>query len=187
MNVQVPPHLLARFAALERLSAERALPAPWQPPIEYAVGGLTDVGFGDSSDLLICVSGQGRGLFDCISGTLVARDQGKVFEFDIGNLLVEGLGPLEGQKIRTAGLAGGGLAHLTHDGWGVERHPFAFPDEQLFVSPPGHGMLWTPKGEKIRLCKLTGFITELRAFGFSPTGRTFVVATSSDVAMFRRG
>ena len=83
-------------------------------------------------------------------------------------------------------MAGGGLAARTLDGWSVEKHPFAFPEEQLFVAPPGQSMLWTPRGEKIRLSKLGGFVTELRAYGFSPTGRTFVVATSSEVMMFAR-
>jgi hypothetical protein len=151
-----------------------------------AVGGLTDVGFADSTDLLICVSSSGRGVFDCMTGTRVARDYGSEFEFDAGNLLVEGIGTLDGKKIRTAGIAGGGLATGTQDGWGVQRHPFAFPEEQLFVGPPGQTMLWTQRGVEMHLSKLGGFITEVRAYGFSPTGRTFVVATSSDVMMFAR-
>lgn len=67
--------------------------------------------------------------------------------------------PLEGKRIRAAGLAGGGLASGTHDGWCVERHPFAFPDEELFVGPPGQTMLWTQHGVHARLYKLGGFDT----------------------------
>jgi hypothetical protein len=186
MALRVPAHLKDRFNALERLPTELALPAPWKGAVNFAVGGLTDVGFGDSSDLLICISSSGRGVFNCVTGAKVARDDNSEFEFDTGNLLVEGIGPLSGKKIRTAGIAGGGLTIGTHDGWTVERHPFAFPEEHLFIGPPGQTMLWTQHGEEMRLSKLGGFLTELRAYGFSPTGRTFVVATLSDVIMFAR-
>lgn len=186
MALNIPKQFKDRFDALECLPLESALPAPWKGPRTCAVGGLTDVGFGDSSDLLICVSSDGRGVLDCATGERVARDRGTEFAFDTANLLVEGIGPLAGKKVRTAGMAGGGLAARTLDGWSVEKHPFAFPEEQLFVAPPGQSMLWTPQGQKMRLSKIGGFVTELRAYGFSPTGRTFVVATSSEVVMFAR-
>lgn len=186
MSVKVPSHLKERFDALERLPVASALPAPWNGPINIAVGGLTDVGFGDSSDFLICISSNGRGVIDCLTGSKVARDDSEDFAFDAGNLLVAGIGPLAEKQIRTAGLAGGGLASGASDGWNTQRHPFAFPDEQLFVAPPDQTMLWTQRGEEMRLTKLGGFVTEVRAFGFSPTGRSFVIATSSDVIVFCR-
>jgi hypothetical protein len=184
MSVSVPARLKERFDAIERLEKGRALPSPWRSNGSFAVGGLTDVGFVDSSDLVICLSSTGRGLFDCISGSRVARDDDPEFEFDTGNLTVEGIGPLAGTAIRTAGMYGGGLASGTHDGWAVEPHPFAFPEQVLIVSPPGQTMLWTAKGEEMHLTKLADY--EIRAFGFSPTGRSFVLATSSDLLIFVR-
>ena len=186
MPVQIPSHLKERFDALERLPFESAMPPPWKGPTYIAVGGLTDVGFGDSSDLLICISSAGRGVIDCLTGIKVARDDGETFAFDRENLLVAGLGPLAERQIRTAGLAGGGLASGTSDGWNVERHPFAYPSEQLFVAPPVQTMLWTPNDDEMRLTKLGDFASGLTAFGFSPTGRSFIVATSSDVTIFSR-
>lgn len=186
MAVRVPEHLRERFDLLERLPVERDLPKPWRNVGTFAVGGLTDVGFADSSDLLLCISGSGRGVFDCLAGLRVARDDSSDFAFDLGNLIAEGIGPLAGQRIRTAGMYGGGLASGSGDGWCIERHPFSFPDDELFVSPPGHTMLWTRRDEEVRLTKLGRFVTELRAFGFSPTGRTLVVAVSSDVTIFAR-
>lgn len=186
MPLQIPAHLKDRFDALERLPLSVALPAPWKGPTYSAVGGLTDVGFADATDFLICMSADGLGVFDCLTGERVARDRDSNFAFDTGNLLVDGIGPLEGQRIRTAGLAGGGLAACTHDGWGVERHPFAFPNAELFVGPPRESMFSTQRGKEVQLSKLGGFVTELRAYGFSPTGRSFVIATSSDLMMFAR-
>ncbi|MCE9530601.1 MAG: hypothetical protein K8T89_05655 [Planctomycetes bacterium] len=186
MAVRIPEHLKKRFEFLEGLRVEHTLPAPWRAAGTFAVGGLTEVGFADSSDLLICVSSAGRGVFDCMASDRIARDDSEDFEFDSGNLLVAGIGPLEGQRIRTAGISGGGLASTARDGWGVERHPFSFPDDELFFCSPGQTMLWTRPGETPRLTKLGGFVTELRAFGFSPTGRSFVIATSSDVLIYVR-
>ncbi len=186
MLVQIPSHLKERFDVLEGLPIATALPPPWNGPTSIAVGGLSDVGFGDSSDLLVCISSAGRGVFDCLTGDKVARDDGDEFAFDVGNLLVGGLGPLADKQVRTAGLAGGGLPSGTKDGWSAQRHPFAFPQEQVFVAPPAQTMLWTQRDEKLSLTKLGGFVSELRAFGFSPTGRSFVIATSSDVMIFSR-
>lgn len=186
MPLKIPKHLKQRFDELDRLPTISALPAPWNNRTYVAVGGLTNIGFADESDLLICMSSTGLGVFDCLTGVRLARDDSTDFDFDAGNLLVSGIGPLEGKRIRTAGISGGGLASGTYDGWGIERHPFAFPDEELFVGPPGQTMLWTQHGAQTRLYKLGGFVTEVRAFGFSPTGRSLVVATSSDVLMYAR-
>ena len=49
--------------------------APWSQVAVRAVGGLTEVGFADDTDLLLVVSSRGRGVFDCCSGQIVARDQ----------------------------------------------------------------------------------------------------------------
>jgi hypothetical protein len=186
MALRVPKHLQERFKFLEELPIQRTLPAPWKASGVFAVGGLTEVGFADSSDLILCISSSGRGVFDCTTGSRLARDESTAFGFDLGNLVATGIGPLAGRQIRTAGLSGGGLASSTRDGWNVERHPFSFPDEELFVCPPGQTMLWTRAGETANLTKLGGFVTALRAFGFSPTGRAFVIATSSDLMIFVR-
>jgi hypothetical protein len=49
-------------------------PSPWRRTGSFAIGGLTDVGFGAHSDLLLVISHQGRGVFDCLSGVRVARN-----------------------------------------------------------------------------------------------------------------
>lgn len=146
MSVRIPSHLKERFDALESMPVASSLPPPWSGPTTIAVGGLTDVGFRDSSDLLMCISSTGRGVIDCLAGSKIARDDSDELAFDLGNLLAAGIGPLADAQIRTAGLAGGGLPSGTQDGWSAQRHPFAFPDEQLFVAPPGQTMLWTRRG-----------------------------------------
>ena len=183
-RVVVPPHLKERFDLMERM-APAPPPAPWRLSTTRIVGGLTDVGFADSSDLLLIVSGAGRGVLNCQTGFLVARDYDP-FEFDIGNMLVEGIGPLAGVKVRMAGLCGGGLSAYTEDGWKVERYPLSWPYHELILSPPGQDMLWAPPGQPITLTKLGDYVSSVYAFGFSPTGRSLVVATASDVDAYMR-
>jgi hypothetical protein len=182
----VPPHLRARFDALNELPPMTMPPEPWRRVAAFAVGGLTSVGFGESSDLLLAASSAGRGLFDCRNGSLLARDDAKDFSFDIGNLLVEGIGSLARERVRMSGIYGGGLACCTPDGWAIERHPLSWPDDELILSPPSQSMLWSPPGQPVTLTKLAGFISQVHAFGFSPTGRSLVVATAADILVFGR-
>ena len=95
------------------------------------------------------------------------------------------LGPLEGDDVRVAGLFGGGLSRQTEDGWTVDALPLTWPDERLVLCPPGQTMFWAPDGQADPIC-LPGSATSLVAYGFSPAGRSLVVATSSDVAIFHR-
>ena len=148
------------------------------------IGGLTEVGFANSSDILLVLSDDGRGVVDGRTGQLLARHDDDAF--DAGNLTAKGIGPLAGAKVRVGGLRGGGLSTNTADGWGVQRRPLAWPDDELILSPPGQTMLWTPRDQPMKLTKLAGFVTEVRAFRFSPTGQTFVIATASDLAIFAR-
>src|SRR5262249_54536073 len=116
----IPEHLTAAYQHLIGLP-EAPPPGPWRKVPTRLVGGLTDVGFLDSSDAWIVVPQDGRGVFDCATGERLARDPSHDFEYDRANLLVRGIGPLAGHLIRTAGLHGGGLALQTADGWSLER------------------------------------------------------------------
>ena len=180
----VPDHLRDRFTLLDGLNPSPP-PPPWREAGTRAVGRLEAVGFGDDSDLLLVVSSSGRGVIDCASGELIARDDAD-FDFNVATLVCDGIGPLSGQSIRLSGLYGGGLPNQAEDGWGLERHPLSWPIDEVFLTPPGETMLWTKIGVAPSLTKLPTSVTELRAFGFSPTGRSFVLAYSSDVATYVR-
>jgi hypothetical protein len=125
-------------------------------------------------------------VFDCREAGLLARDDDAGFRFDVGNLVVAGIGPLAQALVRTSGLHGGGLAVTNVDGWELERHPLSWPDDEFFLSPPGQTILWQPPGDAMKLTKLAGFSSEVRAFGFSPTGKTFIIATAADISVFGR-
>jgi hypothetical protein len=152
--------------------------------VTIAVGGLTAVGFHRDSELLLVVSAQGRGVIDAASGQRVARDAADYYE-DGQHLEAEGIGPLLGNNIRIAGLAGGGLPQGTSDGWSVELTTMDWPSTDVLLFPPGsslYGPVHTGPDTFTKLASESG----LRAAGFSSSGRTLLIATSSDVTLFGR-
>lgn len=154
---------------------------PWFRLTAHAVGGLTEVGYADDSDLLLVVSAQGRGVIDCRTGERVARDRVEPNDgwYDERRLRAFGIGPLERHLIRLAGLHGGGLLNGGRDGWWVNSITLDWPDVRLlFGGPWGWIYDGTTPFAKLAVER------EVRAFGFSDTGETFVIATSSDVTVF---
>ncbi|MGK4008044.1 hypothetical protein WMF31_35835 [Sorangium sp. So ce1036] len=185
----VPDHLRPMIGRVRAAPAQDP-PVPWHRRAAYAVGGLTDVGFGRGSDLLLVVSHAGRGVFDCLTGQRVARDASvpEPGEDDWQNtqeLEAEGIGPLAGQAVRTSGLAGGGLALWTPDGWKAERLALDWPEESLLLVSPGSWIYETRAGRSVEFTKVAA-AREVRAWGFSPTGESLILATSSDVTIFSR-
>jgi hypothetical protein len=107
-------------------------PPPWIASAVHAIGGLTEIGFADDTDLLLVVSHQGRGVLDCHTGQRIARD------------------------------------------WYDERRLRAF------LGGPW-GSIFDGKTPFAKL-SVEG---EVRAFGFSDTGDCLVLATSSDLTIYR--
>lgn len=175
----VPAHLKARYIALSALPVSEPA-APWRKVTVAAVGGLTAIGFAADSDLLLVTSFDGRGLFDCLSGARIARDDEFPFPDDLPNCRAEGIGPLTGQMLHVAGIHGGGLSTWAGD-WSLEVLPLSWPNEKLLLFPASKTM-WDDRQTLDGVVKLD--INPLRAFGFSPTGRSFAVATSSDVTIY---
>lgn len=160
-------------------------PAPWKAIAKVAVGGLACVGFDRDSDLLLVVSSQGRGVFDCLDGQRVARDLGD-YEEDYAHLEAQGIGPLQGRAIRVAGIAGGGLPNSTADGWGLHRLELEWPAQELVLTEPGSHLFGDLYDQPAALHKIHSDST-VRACGFSATGRSLVIATSSELLIFSRG
>jgi hypothetical protein len=164
----------------------RSVFAPWSP---VPVGGLLGVGFGvdpsSGNDLLMVVSTQGHGVFDASTGVKVARDREPEVEEPTGpDLSCTGIGPLAGTRVRIAGLFGGGLHTGTDDGWGIDVVSPDWPHHRVLLST-GRGPWQGSAGEQWWHVFHADY-SELRAAGFSPSGRTLAVATSSDVMLWAR-
>jgi hypothetical protein len=164
------------FTKLHRtLGLLRTTPPPsWRLIKAFAIGGLTEAGFAGGTDLLLVLSHEGRGVFDCIAGTRIARDDDPDF-WDIGSdMMCEGLGPLDGQGIRVAGLRGGALPAETRDGWKITHINAGKRNESLRLTAPN-----AKPTEITNIC-------EFRTFGFSPTEKTLVIASSCDLTIYSR-
>lgn len=153
-----------------------AAPAPWSPARPHAVGGLVQVGYATGRDLVLVHSHDGRGVFDALTGLRVARDDGDCWDaFDEGSLTVEGIGALAGERVRVAGLFGGALPRATADGFALDEVVVRGRTRGVVLLGPGSRTLVADEG-----------VCELRAYGFSETGQSFVVATTCDLMLFAR-
>ncbi|MEV4190539.1 hypothetical protein [Streptomyces toxytricini] len=174
-------------------AAVMSAPAPWQPlSSSIAIGGLLGVGFAihpeSGRDLVMVVSSAGHGLFDSVTGERIARDRdpdpaGSTPDAH-RDLACPGLGPLAGTPVRIAGLFGGGLHSTTPDGWTLDVVRPDWPHDRVILSADGGanrgpaGGTWWHVFHSER--------SELRAAGFSPSGLTLAVATSSDLTLWTR-
>ena len=161
----------------------------WIHRASVAIGGLENVGYAPNVDLLLVLSSQGQGVFDCMSGQRIARtgDESDWWEnFDVSLGTVSGVGPLGKMRIPIHGLhSPDSLVKKTVDGWqllSVESGaaPISFEasaDRTVYlISPDG---LFRKEVNSDGPC-------ELRAFGFSDTGNSFVVASSCELVIYCR-
>ncbi|MEV0175150.1 hypothetical protein AB0I00_29035 [Streptomyces sp. NPDC050803] len=191
-------------ALRDRMLAAPVLPAPepWRPVFGpstqagapfAAVGGLVGIGFAThpetGHDLVMVVSHDGHGLFDAVTGERIAREREPDPEGDLPDadpdLTCPGLGPVAGSRVRIAGLYGGGLHSTAEGGWAVEVVAPEWPHERVLLSH-GSGMPHNePHGEGWWHVFHSQYST-FRAAGFSPSGQTLAVATSSDLTLWTR-
>ncbi|MCG3134329.1 MAG: hypothetical protein HMLKMBBP_01634 [Planctomycetes bacterium] len=187
MYEHVPEHLKPVVARIARATLQ-PLPDPWLPPIWHPVGGLASVGFAPDSELLLVTSSAGRGVFDCITGERVARDDdvdARAWE-DPFSLTARGIGPLGGTSIRMTGLYGGGLPTLTRAGWQAETVHLDWLNPMLLLVAPGSDLLDCRAGHEAQFWRVESGAGALRAWGFSSTGSTLLLATSADIRIFCR-
>lgn len=156
------------------------VPDPWKRLATFSTGGLRSVGYDRESDNLLVVSSQGRGVIDCLKGQKIARDDEEYYENET-YLEAQGIGILSDRIIRMAGLFGGGLSTITEDGWQLECVTLSFPEQMVILLPPNSYLYSKPD----RMTKIYED-ADIRAYGFSYSGKSFVIATPSGVTIFAR-
>ncbi|MGW4408551.1 hypothetical protein ACWEJ6_31260 [Nonomuraea sp. NPDC004702] len=156
------------------------------------IGGLLGIGFAvhpeSRRDLVMVVSSDGHGLFDAVTGEKVSRDRDPDPDNSTPDaspdLTCPGLGPVAGSRVHIAGLFGGGLHSTTPDGWCLDVVSPEWPNARVLLSaggdiyrdPPGQGWWHIFHAD----------YSIFRAAGFSPSGLTLAVATSSDLSLWTR-
>ena len=169
-------------------------PEPWHPVLDNRtpIGGLLGIGFathpGTGHDLVMVVSNDGHGLFNASTGEKIARDRDPDPETGTPDghpdLACPGLGPIAGVPVRIAGLFGGGLHTSAPGGWTMDVVSPEWPHHRVLLSTDG-GLYKGQAGETWWHI-FNAHYSELRAAGFSPSGRTLAVATSSDLSLWTR-
>ena len=156
----------------------------WNLITSIAVGGLRSVGFDRHTDLLLVVSSQGRGLIDCLSGKKSARDYEEYYERE-EHLEAEGIGLLQSKIIQMTGLFGGGLPLITEDDWSIKVICLDWPIEEVLISPPGSYLYGSTHNHTDHFEKVFSD-SWIRAVGFSHSGQSFIIATTSDITIYGR-
>ncbi len=150
----------------------------WNQIAIHAVGGLIQVGYANNSDLLLVLSHNGFGIFNCLTGQKVARNKDDLNEsFNESTLKAKGFDILDGQEIKTAGLFGGNLKTKTLDGWSLSIR-------KLNYTTNGICLIYKSSNKEVFI--EDDKVSEFRAFGFSETEKSFVVATTSDLTIYTR-
>ncbi len=190
MITEYQQQLRARYLAAPVMAA----PEPWRAVLDSRtpIGGLQGIGFGihpdTGQDLVMVTSLDGHGLFDTVTGEKVARDRDPDPETSTPDaapdLSCPGLGPLAGTRVQIAGLFGGGLHSTSGDGWTADVITAEWPNERVILSADGGAHNGEPGGTWWHI--LHSKYSTLRTAGFSPTGRTLAVATSSDLTLWTR-
>ena len=149
----------------------------WEWVRSYPVGGLIQVGFGRNRDLLLVHSPNGLGLFDTLSGEKIGRDFSADTPYDLCiGLELAGFGLLSGEMVRMAGFWGGGLRQNTSDFCRLDRDGSNWPNEEVILR----------LADKRTFNLEVAGEAELRAYGFSDSGHSFVVATGASLHIYRR-
>jgi hypothetical protein len=143
----------------------------WRRIAAVPVGGLTAVGFSATERYLLILSHDGRGVLETSTGQRVARDrqspQHDASWIKESPRLVEGLPPIQGEWIQTVGLWGGSLPSRNSAGWSVGRE-----------------MGYVRHESSMQEFLVDSAVTEMRAFGFSNSGRFLVFASSSELSLY---
>lgn len=161
----------------------------WRHRNTFAIGGLENVGYASNQDILIVLSSQGQGIFDCLTGEKIARQNDEINWWDNFNQRTNsilGFGRLMNIEIQTSGLYGVDiLPKTTADGWTLiasDPEPGEIPFEKSLVRKI---YLISPDKQQKRVIGKDG-ACELRAFGFSETGNSLIIALSCELTIYSR-
>jgi len=160
----------------------------WKKNGYQAVGGMREAGFIEGSDFLMVLGRQGRTVFNCLTNEKSERDRQNYYldNWDSKTGMISGIGKFEGQHIKCGGFEyPDQLKKRTQDNWLIqirEEKRITYKNEHklaqvMYLVNPNYQ-------EKLELKVFHYQIT--RAYGFSPTGKSFVITESDGITMWIR-
>ena len=169
-------------AILEKIPAAES-PKGWTRKGYFSIGGFLYFGFAESSDIMLVISANGRGLFDLSKNEKIARDHSSDFPLDETLLISKGFDILEGETIKLAGKFGGSILPVSNKSLEtLVRVSPLYPCEDIIFQPPYENCFADGRFKNIssdncvRLYR--GF---LYCYGFSFSGKYFVIADEGGI------
>lgn len=142
-----------------------------------SVGGLMYVGFSEvQTEKLICISSQGQSVINC-------KTMHKSFcgeNYDEDDLIACAEEP-DDEIIKIAGDMGGGLRTASKEGNTLQKIAPYWPKEQIIFCP-NYQSLYTVPDKCWNVYEDYG----IKAYGFNKCGKYFIVATSSDLVIYKK-
>lgn len=158
-------------------------PIGWTNKGSFNVGGFEYFGFDESSDLLLVISSDGRGIIDLAKSEMVARDFTEDFILDETLLICEGFDILQDKTIKLAGKYGGSVLPIrSKSGESLRRVSPLFPCEDIIYQPAFEDCFVEGHNKNcVRIYR--GF---LYCYGFSYSGNYFAIADDSGISFWER-
>lgn len=154
----------------------KGMPLGWECHV-IAVGGLMYVGFSEvQTEKLICISSQAQCVINCETMQKTYCDE----NYDENDLIAcaEELGD---EIIKIAGDMGGGLRTHLKEGTSLQKISPYWPKKQIIFCSDFQSPYISPDK-----CYNIFEDYEIKAYGFSKCGKYFVIATASDLTIYRR-
>lgn len=112
------------------------VPKPWGSLVRRREWLLTHIGFGSDCQHCQVVSDNGVLVYALPSLILVHKETETGLGISFPRLLMDGVGPLKGQRLPFVGRFGGGLSCLSGDGWCCDSVPLGPTKHAVFLKPP---------------------------------------------------
>lgn len=150
---------------------------PWKYRIILHIGGCKYIGFDTSTDLLLICSTAGRGIIDCVKGTVIARDHTEYEPDALSNAV--GIAPLENVTIKVFSTHNRNTSDANRIDTSQSAKWTLIDDirESVFLVPPCESV----QNSGICIYSKKDGASSLSAYAISPREKYIAVATFSEV------
>jgi hypothetical protein len=150
----------------------------WERQAVHAIGGLIGIGISENEAFAFVISWQGRGIYELEYGKRIDRNSeapaASSTWIDQGKRSAMGIGPMDKHWIGIVGMWGGELKRKIGN-WKVELKQSNGKDEIVLSDQISNKSMVIDKP-----------ISDIRALGFSDSGKFLFIATSCDFAIWKQ-
>lgn len=160
----------------------------WKKIGYQPVSGLREIGFIKNSDFLMVLGNQGRTVYDCLTNEKVERDRQDYYteNWNYVTGIIQGIGKFIKEEIICGGFEyPDPIEKTTNDDWKIEIEKAIKPDYNGELKTT-EVMYLVQHRSNLRFEINIFHYSITRAYGFSNTGNSFVIAESDGVKIWTR-